>query len=232
MAVKSKPALDLEHVEARLLKPEIAKELSKLFHYYYNDVHDLSSFASAEKEGKRLEALTNELYSCFHHIARALCETDCTDAVQLEEINTAKNTHLRRLALDAYKVIIASHISDYSTMLKTLSTSDVPLPQHLSTHKVLELASEAKAKFLEAKEIEKSGNAEETIKLFSEAVDVCTEMRKQLIKFDEIYQIARTEYGKTQKKERRKGWKEWIWKIIAALIIAVAGILLGKMFGK
>ena len=95
----------------RLNEEGVRGEVEEVFRHYYEDLLPVLVIATAESDGKRPEGLCNEIYSCFHHIARALCEqkVDIQD-----ELKSAKKSHLKRAIFDSYKIAINAHLGELS----------------------------------------------------------------------------------------------------------------------
>ncbi len=109
------PAERREEVEAlvrqRLSQPEVQQKVLEAVLYYYLDFRETTTFAEVLNDGTRPEGLANEVYACFHHLARGLSEKDA-DAV--EEIEKARSSHLKRLALDSNKIILNRILTEVS----------------------------------------------------------------------------------------------------------------------
>jgi hypothetical protein len=104
-------------IEKRLQDPVIQSKIRDIFLRYYDDLQEILTVATVESGGIRPDGLANEVYACFHHMARALCEANAdTDS----ELKSAQKSHLKRATLDAYKIAINSYLSEEQKMRDVL----------------------------------------------------------------------------------------------------------------
>lgn len=108
---------DRQVVETRLTDPQIRGQLAELVILYYRDHKEALTLAEVATNGRRPEGLTNEIYACFHHLARGLVEGDCDP---LHELGDKSQSHLKRLGLDSLKLYINSVLKDSEPVLQAL----------------------------------------------------------------------------------------------------------------
>ena len=237
--VVSENRLSPGEIADRIRDPKIAQALADLLYFYYYDAHDLNSFASAENEGKRLEGLLNEIYSCFHHVARGLCEPENDSRQQLSEIKRAEQTHLHRLVLDAYKVIIASFLEEYTHVVETLKY--FILIEYLeafqresveTARNILEMATAVKKEFMAAKKAEKHGDFNRTVELFNSTIEKCYLLREGIQKFNksDLYCLALSKREKEQQDKKSEKKKDRYWQIACIIIAALFGAFASTFF--
>ena len=228
--------LDAETIAKRISNPECAKALAALLSSYYYETHEVYTMAEVEYAGVRLDQLLNEIYSCFHHVSRCLCEPDKNLDDQIYEINKARDTHLRRLILDSYKAIIAKHISEYNHVVETLKyyvvieCQSALSPENVSAAKnILSIAVQIKKKFHEAKSKEKCGHFVEAIDVFNQTIEQCFDLKDEIDKFQQngIYMmaLAKHKFDKEEKKKEKKNERQW--QLTCIIIAAIFGALCG-----
>lgn len=232
MVTQSAP-LSVDDIACRIADKDVAAAIASLLHLYYYEIHDLSSFASAENCGRRIEGLANEIYACFHHIARGVCEPENTKDQQVQEICKAKETHLKRLALDAYKIIIASFLEEYAHIIETVKYfvlveyAEVFQKDIIdSARGILESAAHLKQLFLRAKKIEKTGNFSEALAAFENTLESCYDLRQKIFEFNkcDIYHLAVAKYAHDIKTKDSEHRRDILWKIIFVAINAAVSI--------
>jgi hypothetical protein len=239
MVTKSDEQLSVDEIAKRISDYETTKALAHLLRFYYYDVHDLNSFASAENGGKRIDGLMNEIYSCFHHIARGLCERNNDKDAQIDEIKKATNTHLHRLVLDAYKVIIASFISEYTHVVETLKyfvlieyIGSFSEDSVQAARNILGKATIVKENFRHAKTLEKQGNFDQTVEAFNQTIETCYDLREEINIFNksELYCLAHAKYAKDQQNRKNEKCKERLWQLFVVVFTGILGCIIGKFF--
>jgi hypothetical protein len=104
---------------AILQDPDIQKALESTISYYYNDCKQIIVAAEVAGGGERPVGLPNEVYSCFHHIARAICEPTCKNPAA--ECGDKAVNHLKRAAYDAHKIVINDSLRQTEKYLDYLS---------------------------------------------------------------------------------------------------------------
>lgn len=68
-------------------------ELSELVAEYWFEFHDVYITATVSNGGVRPENITNEMFSCLHHVIRGLGLGPGFVPVPVDEIKKAKNSH-------------------------------------------------------------------------------------------------------------------------------------------
>ena len=107
-------------IKTRLQEDKVQDELSELFVYYLQQTSRLCTLATVESNGVRPRGLENEIYSCFHHVARGLACVSFGEEV-IAQIRAGYLTHLKRAHLDACKITINSYLSQYTKTIATLN---------------------------------------------------------------------------------------------------------------
>lgn len=95
------------------------KMLADLFASYLSSVQPIVIAATVQRAGIRPEGLENEIYSCFHHVARGLCYKKNEEEAG-SEVRKGEETHLKRLRLDAYKIAIRPYLEEYQFIVQGL----------------------------------------------------------------------------------------------------------------
>lgn len=237
-----------ENAERMLEIPRVRKKLAELLAFYYSDTTDVTNWAASENEGVRQEALENEIYSCFHHIARGLCSGEAPRAEA--ELEKGKGSHLKRLLYDAYKIVISNHLESFNATVRVLDyvilSSDyrnfdsAGFQECLAAH---ELAKDIKKLFLEAKNLESAGNpaAEER---FRDAAVKCSELEEKILVFQDnaSYKVCVAKFVKderekkelrdSQETERRKNekWrKRNFFVAVSAVVVSVVAVVVSVL---
>ena len=240
MLARDKEMPDCEALRAnalRMLREESVQDrLASLMASYLAVVQPIITEATVEKAGIRPAGLENEIYSCFHHIARGLCEsTEKEEAVR--EVDKGENSHLKRVLLDSYKIAISPSLQEYRFIVEDL--------YHLSLDKdfnpdiygaepikkirnILHIKTEVKEAYKRAKYNEALGNSEESIAAYEEALNACGKLRIAInaLMEKDVYIVAKAHAARRQaeKDEDRKENRlnNRITWIIAGLALAVA----------
>jgi hypothetical protein len=208
----------------RLSDSKVRATIVDIFRHYYEDLQPILIIATAEASGTRPEGLSNEIYACFHHVARALCQAD---ANVTSELNSAQKSHLKRAILDSYKIAIHSHLAeldeakkllDYMVLVKDFAHY---FPRGVErAAEVKALGVQVKSSYLAARTAEATGDFELAIGKFNSALDLCGTLREKLNVFtsDQTYMFAcerEAERKASQARERRIS----IWVPIGCTII-------------
>lgn len=226
-------------VKKRLKDIAVQEGLAKIFVHYYDDLQDILSIATVENSGIRPERLANEIYSCFHHIARGLCD----ESVHAEEeFRTARRSHLKRATLDSYKIAINAflvedekmrEILDYLVLVEDFSAF---IPDGLA--KINEIKASArfvKEHYQIAKASEAGGQFDGAINAFNEALGKCYELREQIEQFttDKTYLLAVAREAKIQREKGRDRkltvGVAILSAVLAAVLTALASYYVPKM---
>ncbi len=168
--------MDLEHFSSvdrdnlrnriveRLKNEANQKALANLIMAYYVDTRAIATTAETLADGMRFNGLANEVYACFQHISRGLAE-DAPDVNALAEFDKAENSHLKRLRLDAHKIVINRALEDARPILDSVdflsSNSEIIkfLPDgNENINRVRKLRKELRASYLQAKRAEGKGD--------------------------------------------------------------------------
>lgn len=214
---------------------ELRKQLAELLAFYFADATDIIHWAASENEGVRQEALENEIFSCFHHIARGFCSGDPN--VAKTELDKGRKTHLKRLVHDAFKIIIANHLSDCNAAVRTIDYivlnedyKDFNPDGFRECLEAQQLARSIKRLFKKAKDLEARG-IDDAEKLYREALNECSELEEKLIAFKDdaafkvcIAKFTREEREKkelrdSQEADRRENRK---WRRITLVVSVLA----------
>lgn len=106
----------------RLGDAGIRQNLADLITHYYYDFRETVTFAEVMCDGVRPEGLANEVYSCFQHIARGLGEADADPS---DELDKARHSHLKRMGLDAHKILINRSMEECRAFLDATEQAKV-----------------------------------------------------------------------------------------------------------
>lgn len=173
VASEARAALKATIIE-RLREDSIQDSLAEVVLSYYADARRVATLAETMSEGMRFDGLSNEVYACFQHISRGLCESDVEP---LDELSKAKNSHIKRLLLDGYKIVINRSLRDAKPVLDAIdflsSNSEVVrmLPEGVGNiARVRALRSETRDLYLSAKRAEGRGEPEK-VALYERAMN-------------------------------------------------------------
>lgn len=222
----------------RVLEDEAIREkLADLFAFYFAEATDVMHWAASENEGVHQEGLENEIFSCFHHIARGFCSGNPDSAVS--EIDKGRKTHLKRLLFDAFKIVIANHLEDYNATIRTLDyivlNEDYKTFNEKGFQDCLDaqrLAREIKHLFKKAKDLEAQGQ-DESENLYRETLNKCSELEEKLITFKDdaafkvcIARFNRGEHDRKSLVEENRKWRKRTFLVsLAAIAVSVAGVI-------
>lgn len=167
-----------------LKQEEVQNQVAHLFAVYLATVHPIAGAAAVQNGGERPQCLENEVYSCFHHIARGICcKVNISETCQ--EVRKGEDSHLKRLLLDAYKIAIRPQLKEYRFIVEEL--------YHLSLDKefnpaiygeepikkvaaILKIKTRIKNSYEKAKRSEALGDCETAIEAFADALANCYEL--------------------------------------------------------
>jgi hypothetical protein len=231
----SPPSDPGEVISQRLKDPHIQKALAEVLSAYWNDLQDILTIATVQCNGVRPEGLTNEVYACFHHIARALCgeEVHCE-----QELASAKQSHIKRATLDSYKIAINSYLHeearaeellDYMVLVEDFSRY---IPDgHQKVMAAKGHARYIREQYKNAKAAEIRGNFDEAMKYFNLALERCATLREAIEVFtkDNSYLLACAREAKKD-KEARKGRRTAILTgVLSAVVASILTVLLPRL---
>ena len=222
----------------------VQEELSELVAEYWFEFHEVFITATVCNSGVRPENITNEMYSCLHHVVRGLGLGP--KYFPVDEIKKAKISHIKRGTLDSYKISINSVLKEDDVLLGILDF--ILLADDLAgdfkekifeIKKVRELQANTKEYYKQAKILEAKGKFAEAIEAYNTALNAGLLMKLSLKKLYDgpIYTsfIAREgkhrEDKRKEKDERKKERGEdqryaKKWSIFAAII---TGIIVGSI---
>lgn len=224
-----------------LQQESVQRKLASLLSAYWDDVQPIVVEATVQNAGIRQEGLENEIYSCFHHVARGVCV--CNGAEEVErEMGKAEDSHLKRVLLDSYKIAIRPCLSQYQFVIEDL--------YHLSLDRdfnpeiygadsvrqvrdVLKLTSQIKDAYKAAKMHEACGETEKAIEFYERALVDCGNLRgalEELMKGD-VYVVAKA-HAASKRAEKESDKRELkidrrITHIIAggALLVSIMALI-------
>ena len=213
----------------RIHETDIQKRLLDVLEYYYGDLRYIQKLATIESDGIRPDGLANEIFACFHHIARGLCEPDA-DAER--EIETAFKSHLKRATFDSYKIAINSYLSEDTQLKEVLDylvlieDFEKYIPDGLQKiNEINSLSREARKQYEQAKNSEERGidldRDDSPIKFYNKSLQICFELREKI----QVFTKNRTYYlacakEKRERIERKRDRKNVIWAAIISAILS------------
>ncbi len=195
-----------------LKKPEIQEQLAEILSIYCVDLHDILTIATVHSSGVRPEGLSNEIFSCFHHIARGIC---LPDADAKSELTAARKSHIKRAILDSYKIAInfilkedenLREILDYLVLAEDFSRY---IPDGIDkVNDIKKYVREVKSLYSKAKDLEAKSEFDNAIKSYNDALDKGMDLLNLLEVFtkDKVYLLAcsrEVQNKKEKKKDRR-----------------------------
>lgn len=219
-----------ENCASLLANGEVQQRLVDVFAFYFDDLQEIVHFASAERDGKRPDNLSNEIYSCFHHMARGLCASSVASQAT-GELDKAIKSHLRRANYDAYKLAINSFLGKHTKLkeildyLVLIEDFEKYVPEGLDKiNRIDAISEEAREEFRLAKRDESLGNFSEAVSHYSNALDKGTDLSEEIRAFtnNKTYLLACAREAR-ERKEKRKDRSSAMW---AAIISAVVSAIL------
>lgn len=220
-------------VRGRLDDERIQQVLAETLVFYYKDIRETITFAEVLSDGHRPDGLTNEVYACFHHIARGLVEESVDSA---KEINSAKNSHLKRMGFDAHKILINRCLEEAKPILDTLDLiSGNPNCSALiqggreTINRIRDLRTQVRSHYLTAKRSEGRGDKDAIIhyeNAANHAVDLLNEVQKVITTNEVLFAIKRDEDLRLDRKISLKIAKESArWGKGALIVAAIAAVI-------
>ncbi len=183
-----------------------------LFYNYNDEVQELIELASVDNDIKRQENIANEIYAIFHHLNKSLLESD-TIKESLSEINSANKTHLKRITLDAYKIIITSILEEDKNLVDILEDAILDDdfrssldPEYIDNIRNLSHARrDIKNGYLRAKKFERKGKFNEAKKEYKKIVQMASKQREimDLVTSDRHLVFAIKRIHRKDKQEKR-----------------------------
>jgi hypothetical protein len=218
----AEPQEDIEKARARALvierlgQPDVQAMLADVFTDYYLDFRRIVTLAEVESEGVRPEGLANEVYACFHHIARGLVQPDADPA---NEITKGRHSHLKRMALDAHKIAINNILREAQPILDALdilaSNADLPklIEGGFDTLNELRLGrTKVKNLYLDAKRAEGKGEEFNPLEKYTETLSEASNLQTSLDKLSSrkqfLYALKRDEEARTHAEKSSRHAEE------------------------
>lgn len=204
--------------------------MAEVFSFYFDELQEILQLASAQHDGRRPESLSNEVYSCFHHLARGLCARS-TVRETLSECDKAVNSHLKRAALDSYKLAIHAFLRA-DTKLKEVLDYLVLVEDYekyvpdgiVRINEINTLGAYVREQLRLAKRHEAQGDYDSSIDCFNAAVEKATELSDRIRAFTDnqtfLLACAREARERKERKKDRQG------ALLAAVISAVVSAIL------
>lgn len=227
------------HALEMLREESVQDKLASLVASYLAIVQPIIIEATVQKAGIRPAGLENEIYSCFHHIARGLCESTTKEEAE-REIDKGENTHLKRVLLDSYKIAVNPSLQEYQFVVEDLYQLSLDKDFNPDIYgadpvrkiwDILRIKTAIKEAYQTAKHNEVLGNTEKTIEAYERALRECGNLRKalnSLMKRD-VYIVAKAHAARKQAErdaERKESWLNnrvtWIIAILALVVAACA----------
>jgi len=211
-----------------LKKPEIQDKLAEILAIYCVDLHDILTLATTHNAGVRPEGLSNEIFSCFHHIARGLCLPDVNPDT---ELTSARKSHIKRAILDSYKIAInfilredesLREVLDYLVLAEDFAKY---IPDGMDkVNGIKESSRKVKSIYMEAKQSEAKSNFDKAIELYNSALSEGMDLLDLLEIFtkDKVYLLAcsRAVIADKEKKKDRN------IVIVSSILGAIIGSVL------
>lgn len=223
-----------------LLNESIAKETISLLVKYQNDLCELLDIATIENDGIRPRGITNEVFSCFHHIVRGIYKsTDSNNAIDIaafkKEADSAQR-HLLRGILDCYKIILSSFLKEEKQLKETLAYLNLVedfekyIPDgQVEINGINNLQIQIEDEYKKAKSFERNGQSQDAVDHFNKCLVCCYKQRTKIKKFtkNKTYLLACARENR-ERKEKHKNRLIAIWIPITASILTVILTMLGN----
>lgn len=226
----------------RIQETSTQKALADAFVFYYNDLQDVLQIATAHNRGIRPTGLSNEIFSCFHHIARGLCQKEKNAD---EEITSAHRTHLKRVLLDSYKIAINAILDEDRKLKEILDylvlTEDFEkyVPDGLKKiNNIQRQSQKVKQSYREAKSHEAKGDFDRAQDNFNRCLELAGELREQLQIFTstDTYLLACAREQRERKDRKRDRsiaiWAAIISAVLSSVLTAILALGIPKLLEK
>jgi len=191
----------------KLKGENVVQALSELLQYYYENCKEALTLAEVVSNGLRPDGLTNEIYACFHHMARGLVDEDC-DAIK--ECSEKAITHLKRVALDSHKIVINKILRESEPFLSALDVlscrSDLAVfvdGGQDTLDSVLLLRNRIQSKYIEAR-IDENHSRESMFDKYKDATDLAMELKAKVCKIRSQNRIAILMANYREERENKK----------------------------
>jgi hypothetical protein len=217
-----------DRILQRLRDENVQKAIASVFARYLDDLQEVLVLATARTGGVRPEGLTNEIYSCFHHMARGLSEDDANPE---DQFRSARDSHLKRAIFDSYKIAInfalnedqrLRDVLDYLVLAEDFTRY---IPNGLEkVNEIKDKARSARAAYCKAMDAERRGQFAEAMDEYNAALEQAAELEELISVFtkDKVYSLAcarEVQKKKDKSKDRRT-------VILAAVVSAVLTAIL------
>ncbi len=218
----------------RIQEPDTQQALVEAFVFYYGDLQEVLRIATVHNRGIRPAGLSNEIFSCFHHIARGLCQKE---KGAVEEITSACRSHLKRALLDSYKIAINAILEEDKKLKEILDylilTDDFEkfVPDGLKKiNEIQRQSQKVKQSYRQAKFHESKGDFDQAQESFNHCLESAYALREQLQIFTstDTYLLACAREQR-ERKDRKRDRRSAIWAaIISAVLTAILTVGLSK----
>lgn len=211
----------LEHLK----NTEIQEQLAEILITYSIDLHDILTVATVHNSGIRPEGISNEVFSCFHHIARGLCLPDVNVTA---ELTAARKSHIKRAILDSYKVAInfilkedekLKEILDYLVLAEDFAKY---IPDGMDKINTIKLHSrKVKDFYIEAKRSEAKSDFDDAIEKYNLSLEKGMELLDLLEVFtkDKVYLLACSREVSNKKDKK--------WDRLVIIFSSIIGACIG-----
>ncbi|HAT51370.1 MAG: hypothetical protein HQL07_06495 [Nitrospirae bacterium] len=171
-----------------LLKSEkVQGALADLVAKYWCEFHPVFRTATGEENGRRPENVSNEMFSCLHHIVRGLVNVE-NETDSAREIRKAVDSHIKRGTLDSYKIAINSILEEDKVLVELLDyilLADDNLDGNFKdriTHikRIQQLKRECKVAYIDAKKMEAEAQWSRAIARYEAAMGLALNIRDSL----------------------------------------------------
>lgn len=231
----------VQRAQERLGDETTRRLLAETLVFYYKDLREAITFAEVLSEGHRPEGLINEIYACFHHIARGLVEEN---ADAFKELCSAKDSHLKRMGLDAHKILINRCLGEAKPILDSLDLiagnaeiSNLIDGGRATINRIRDLRTQVRDVYLDAKRAEGRGETN-AIRQYEAAANIAVELLNEVQKViatnEVLFAIKRDEELRQDRKsslkiaENSARWgKAAVIVAAVAVVISIIGLILG-----
>jgi len=219
-----------ENCVARLAEGRVQEKLAEAFAFYFDDLQDILTLASSLHDGERPENLSNEVFSCFHHLARGLCVSDADTS---HEFDKAVGSHLKRATLDSYKMVLNYFLHADTKLRETLDylvlveDFEKYVPDGIAKiNEINRLGEEVRNELRLGKKDESYGYFDQALGHFNTAVDRAIDLSKEIRCFtgNETYQLACAREARERRERKKDRWTAIIAAVVSAVLAAALTI--------
>ncbi len=210
----------------RLRDVEVQEAIASVFARYVDDLQGVLVLATSANGGVRPEGLTNEIYSCFHHLARGLSEDGVDPG---DQFRSARDSHLKRAILDSYKIALHFILSEDERLREVLDylvlAEDFTRYVPNGLEKVNEIKGTARSvrgAYCKAMDAERRGQFTEAMKNYNAALEQGGDLRQQIAEFteDKTYLLACAREVQKRKEKREDRWNVILAAVVSAILTA------------